>query len=85
MGSFNCRGLCERYRRPKPPRAPVYRSGLIQCMTCQVFMGRDGAQAGGGGRLQCKCCHSPVRTGRNKYHSYERESRDRHRDPTRVE
>ena len=50
--SFNCKGVCTRYKAKKPKEGR-YASGQKRCNFCYVFMNWDG--------FWCPCCGSRLR------------------------
>ena len=58
-GGSGCKGICNRYRAPKPVGKGRYASGQKRCQICEVFMKTD--------EMWCPCCGYRLRSKpRNK-------------------
>lgn len=43
-----CKGICTRYKAPKPVKMGRYAAGQKRCQICEIFISVDG--------LWCPCC-----------------------------
>jgi hypothetical protein len=54
-----CKGICDRFKAPKPSSGGRYENGQRRCQMCEIFINWEG--------LWCPCCSYRLRTKpRNK-------------------
>ena len=64
-----CKGICTRYKTPKPSRVGRFTDGQKKCRICDIFIKYDG--------YRCPCCNYILRTsprGRSKFIESKEES-----------
>ena len=73
-----CKGVCNRYRAPKPVGAGRYASGQKRCQICEVFMKTD--------EMWCPCCGYRLRSKpRNKKYKLRlREHQENETEPRKT-